>query len=473
MARNSASENALDDETFFTQKMSINHTRVAVIGSVDAGKSTLIGTLTTGILDNGRGQSRNSIAKYKHEIETGRTSTISSHLLGFNASGKPIISSPPSSNHATNHKLKLEDEIAADADKLVSLIDLAGHEKYLKTTIHGVSSGMVDYALVLVNAKHPPTHMTLQHIGLVSACGIPIVIVLTKIDGCPKHVLKNTKEELNAIIRSAQVQKQPFIIKKEADADLVKDKMHAITPFVHVSSVTADGLSLLNHLLFSLPKRRRHYDKVGRSFEFLVDDTFFVTGVGIIVSGLVNAGKTRVMDKVWVGPLNDGSFLNTVVKSIHLARTSVGTVVSGNTACLALSLNKGQRKLLRKGMVVLDKPAEVSSVFEAMMFVTKGSGVDGTTIGNNYQTMVHILHMKQAATIEHIQPIQESMICHSTSSESSVVIRPGNRAKIRFRFTKRNEFIRVGMRVLFRDGCVRASGIVTAVDVEKMKESIN
>ena len=72
------------------------------------------------------------------------------------------------------------------------------------------------------------------------------------------------------------------------------------------------------------------------------------------------------------------------------------------------------------------------------MFVTKGSGVDGTTIRNNYQTMVHILHMKQAATIENIQLIQESMICHSTSSESSVSIRPGNRAKIRFRFTKRN-----------------------------------
>ena len=77
----------------------------------------------------------------------------------------------------------------------------------------------------------------------------------------------------------------------------------------------------------------------------------------MIVAGLVNADKSSVMDKVWVGPLNDGRFLNTVVKSIHLARTSVGTVVSGNTACLALCLNKGQRKLLRKGMVVLEEPA--------------------------------------------------------------------------------------------------------------------
>jgi len=255
MTQNSTSD-ALSDDTLFTQKMSIHHTRVAVIGSVDAGKSTLIGTLTTGILDDGRGQSRNLITKYKHEIETGRTSTISSHLLGFNTIGKPIVSS---SSKTTKPKLKTEDEIAAEADKIVSLVDLAGHDKYLKTTIHGVSSGMVDYALVLVNAKHPPTHMTLQHIGLASAYGIPIVVVLTKIDGCPNHVLKNTKDEINAMIRSPQVQKQPFVIKKEADVYLVKDKMHAIAPLVHVSSVTADGLALLNHLLFSLPKRRRHY----------------------------------------------------------------------------------------------------------------------------------------------------------------------------------------------------------------------
>jgi len=446
------------------KKMSLNHIRIAVIGNVDAGKSTLIGTLTTGILDDGRGQSRTLIMRHKHEIETGRTSTVGHHLLGFNSSGDPITSSL--SSNPMKPKLKGMDEVANGAHKLISLVDLAGHEKYLKTTIQGVSSGMVDYALVLVNAKHPPTHMTLQHIGLASAYGIPIIVVLTKIDGCPEHVLKNTKDEINTVIRSPQVQKKAFAIRKESDVGLIKDKMHAIVPLVCVSCVTADGLGLLNHLLFSLPKRRRHYDKLTRPLEFLVEDIFFVKGVGIIVSGLVNAGKTNVGDSVWVGPLSDGKFLNTVVKSIHLARTNVGMVVSGNTACLALSLNKGQRKLLRTGMTVLEQPAEASRVFEAEMVVMKGSGVDGTTIRKNYQTMVHILHVRQAATIEHIQLIRESMVSHSMS-ESSIVIRPGNRAKITFRFLKRKEFIRVGMRILFRDGCVRASGIITAVCVDR------
>ena len=144
-------------------------------------QSTLIGTLTTGILDNGRGQSRTLIMKHKHEIETGRTSIVEHHLLGFHSSGEPIISSSSSNTASMRPKLKGMDDFAHGAHKCVSLVDLAGHEKYIKTTIRGVSSGMVDYALVLVNARHPPTHMTLQHIGLASAYGVPIIVVLTKV----------------------------------------------------------------------------------------------------------------------------------------------------------------------------------------------------------------------------------------------------------------------------------------------------
>ena len=72
-------------------------------------------------------------------------------------------------------------------------------------------------------------------------------------------MLKNTKDEISAVIRSPQVEKKVFSIRKESDIHLVKDKMHAIVPLVNVSCVTADGLDLLNHLLFSVPKRRRHH----------------------------------------------------------------------------------------------------------------------------------------------------------------------------------------------------------------------
>jgi GTPase len=50
---------------------------VAVIGSVDSGKSTTIGTLVGGALDNGNGSARSIVFMHPHEHETGRTSDIS------------------------------------------------------------------------------------------------------------------------------------------------------------------------------------------------------------------------------------------------------------------------------------------------------------------------------------------------------------------------------------------------------------
>uniref|UniRef100_A0A8C6V023 Uncharacterized protein n=1 Tax=Neogobius melanostomus TaxID=47308 RepID=A0A8C6V023_9GOBI len=54
--------------------------RVAVVGNVDAGKSTLLGVLTHGELDNGRGF-----------MESGRTSSVGNDILGFDQEGEDSL----------------------------------------------------------------------------------------------------------------------------------------------------------------------------------------------------------------------------------------------------------------------------------------------------------------------------------------------------------------------------------------------
>ncbi len=394
--------------------------------------SSLIGTLKSGHLDDGRGFARSQIMIHRHEVETGRTSTVTSHLLGFDKNMNPILAT-------SGCKTKMDADVAAQAHTLVTLVDLAGHEKYLKTTVHGISSGMIDYALVLVNSRQPPTHMTRHHIGLAVACNIPIAIVLTKTDGCPDHVMKTTKDEIKKILNFSEIKKKSYQIKQEFDISIVKDKLHAITPMLSVSCVTGEGLDLLNKFLCSLPKRRRHQQKIGRPFEFLVEDVFHLTGVGTVVSGFVNAGKVIVGQPVFIGPVN-GLFVSTTVKSIHIARTLVRSAVSGNNACLALTLNKEHRKMIRSGMVVLEHEAETSEFFEADMLILKGSGVDGTTIRSNYETMVHILHMKQCAKVEEVKVLGDSNGYSTRDNafyDEPTVVRPGCKAKMKFRFKMR------------------------------------
>jgi GTPase len=62
--------------------------RCAVVGNVDSGKSTTLGVLTRGGLDDGRGRARVALFRHKHEIETGRTSSV-----GMEASSLWIV--PP------------------------------------------------------------------------------------------------------------------------------------------------------------------------------------------------------------------------------------------------------------------------------------------------------------------------------------------------------------------------------------------
>ena len=60
------------------------------MGNVDAGKSTLLGVLTHGELDNGRGLARMKLFRHKHEMESGRTSSVGNDILGFDATGKVV-----------------------------------------------------------------------------------------------------------------------------------------------------------------------------------------------------------------------------------------------------------------------------------------------------------------------------------------------------------------------------------------------
>ena len=85
---------------------------------------------------------------------------------------------------------------------VIDFIDLAGHEKYLKTTMHGVSGYLIDYALIVINANTGIQKMTREHLGLVLSMKIPIIVIYTKIDITPKVVMEeNLKKLLNSLLK--------------------------------------------------------------------------------------------------------------------------------------------------------------------------------------------------------------------------------------------------------------------------------
>lgn len=112
--------------------------RVSVTGGTMSGKSTLLGTLSTATLDNGRGKSRLSLLKHRHEIASGMTSSVTQELIGYRDEGDHSqVTSYGSGDIDSWIDIHAAVE-SAENGRLVFLSDSAGHPRFRRTTVRGI-----------------------------------------------------------------------------------------------------------------------------------------------------------------------------------------------------------------------------------------------------------------------------------------------------------------------------------------------
>jgi len=380
---------------------------IAALGNVDAGKSTLIGILCTGVLDDGNGLAMQKIARFLHEIKSGRTSSVSIHLLGFNDVGEIV-------NYTLVNPLN-EPEIFLKASKILMFSDLGGHERYLKTTLRGVMSKLPDYAMLVVAANTGLQIMGKEHLGISIALKIPVFILINKIDLVHKEKVKETLEEVKRILKMPGINKLPIEI-KDFD-DIIVSARHIssgrIVPIFKVSSVSGEGLKFLKYFLNILPPRMRWREKMKEPLLIYIDEIFNVKGVGTVVGGLILSGVINKDEKVLIGPFKDGSWRNVRVKSIHVNRIPVEKSFAGLDTTLALADIKSDE--IKKGMTILDSRSSPLSIrkFSARVTILKHP----TTITEGYQA---VFHMKSIRSTVRFSKITKKIL--RTGDTSNVIL---------------------------------------------------
>lgn len=55
----------------------------------------MLGVLVKGNLDDGRGKARVNLFRHKHELESGRTSSVGMEIMGFDTHGDVVASNVP------------------------------------------------------------------------------------------------------------------------------------------------------------------------------------------------------------------------------------------------------------------------------------------------------------------------------------------------------------------------------------------
>ena len=425
--------------------------KIGVAGNVDSGKSTTIGTLTKGVLDDGRGKARVHVFNYKHEVDSGRTSSIAHQIMGYDKYGNII--------NAKFDKQNAWADIVSQSSKLISFFDLAGHEKYLRTTIYGLSSLFPDYCLIMVGANMGINHMTREHIGLCLNLKIPFIILVTKIDIVPNNILEETMQKINNMCKN-RARKIPYLIKNISDVvNVVKNiKSDSIIPIMQISNVSSLNLDLLKNLFNLLPIRNDFSQYIDKNVELLIDNTYSVTGHPTIVSGLLRSGKVKVNDNLLLGPFTDSSYKQVKVRSIHLNYRDLKEANPGSFICL--SLKNINRRDIKKGMILItdDNTLKVSvKKFIAQIHVLHSP----TTIKDGYQPFIHIDHVRQSVkmtNIKKIESINGDNIIYAKDNDT--ILRTGDKATVQLEFIMRPEYIKPNMRIIFREGKVRAVGKV-------------
>ncbi|KAJ5727326.1 hypothetical protein N7493_005146 [Penicillium malachiteum] len=332
--------------------------RISIAGPSTAGKSSLLGALTSSQLDNGRGKSRLSLLKHRHEISSGITSSVAQELIGYTDDMPPDVV-----NYAAGNVAAWDDIHATSrGGRLAFVSDLPGSIRYMKSTIRGLISWAPHYVMLCIPAncgdETVETEMGNEHTAEIDLClaylelclklEIPVLVVITKLDIASRGGLRENLTKVLSALKTAD--RKPAMLPAAPTGDKIPDlqqineadskSVHNLiqktngdwnhtVPIILSSAVDGSGIGKLHAFLRFLPipsippqrvlkmgKSIQHHETATSVFD--VDEVFAIPpskvysisnekaaqqSHGMVLCGLVRHGSISIGDEMTIGPI--------------------------------------------------------------------------------------------------------------------------------------------------------------------------
>jgi GTPase len=222
--------------------------QIALIGESGVGKTTLMSVLLYNSVDDGNGKARSYISKHLHELDTGCTSSIVYDSFGISSNGDIL-------NYKDN---MTQIEIAQESTKLITLIDLPGERKYIKTTLYGLNAYKPHHIFYVIDTEKKAD----VYYDFLNSIGIPWTLIMNKIDKSDFFINCNNKK------------------------------------YITTSCVMDNGLDDLKQYIINLTHNDTKYDT--NNIEFLINEVYNIKDLGIVVNGLLIKGIISPNNKLYL-----------------------------------------------------------------------------------------------------------------------------------------------------------------------------
>ncbi len=222
--------------------------------------------------------------------------------------------------------------------RIISFIDVPGHEKFIKTMLSGIFG--INFALLLIAADDGIMPQTREHLSILSLLGIASgSVVITKVDRVSKTRLNSLNEEILDFV-SGTLFENALIFKIntlcETDSDLLYLRRYLIK----------------NSINFP-------YEIKSNFFRLPIDRVFTLPGRGTIVTGTIYDGQIQIDNSknmnLSIMPHNK----KVRIRGIHAGNRHARIVYSGQRC--ALNLIDVEKKLITRGDWISDRRCFIPS----------------------------------------------------------------------------------------------------------------
>ena len=209
------------------------------------------------------------------------------------------------------------------ADMQVGIVDVPGHEHFIKTMVAG-ATGM-DGVLLVVAADDGIMPQTREHLDILTLLGIAHgLIALTKVDRVTPDRVAQVSDDLRRLLAGTFLDGAPIL---------------------PISNITGEGIDGFIKGLQALV-RSIHPKTVDGAFRLPVEKVFSIKGHGTVVTGIPVAGQAKEGDEVVLLPQG----LAGRITGLQVYGHAADTVLAGQ--CTALNVRQWDAKGVSRGNTV-------------------------------------------------------------------------------------------------------------------------